>query len=80
MLTAGQCRTARAFLKWKLPELAQVLMVSISTINAFEFEHLQPICANLAAVQRAFAGAGIEFIGPYGVCFGANTAQKPPST
>ena len=67
MITAGQCRAARAFLKWTLPDLAQVSMVSISTINAFELEHRHPIRANLAALARAFEGAGIELIDDNGV-------------
>ena len=42
-------------------------MVSISTINAFELEHRHPIRANLAALARAFEGAGIELIDDNGV-------------
>lgn len=79
MLTAGQCRAARAFLKWTLPELAHLSMVSVSTINAFELEYRQPIRANLSALRRAFEAAGVEFIEDDGVRLRPNTARTAPA-
>lgn len=61
MITAAQCRAARALLSWTMPTLAEASAVSVSTINSFELERRKPIGANLAAIQRALEAAGVEF-------------------
>jgi transcriptional regulator with XRE-family HTH domain len=61
MITAGQLRAARALLKWTLKELADRAAVSINAITRYESEIVTPRRATLAAIQRAFEEAGVEF-------------------
>ena len=61
MLTPGQCRAARGFLRWSLKELSHRAKVSIVTISRFEAEQASPIPATRQVLQRAFEDAGIVF-------------------
>ena len=61
MLTAIQCRMARAALAWGMKDLAQRSGVSANTIDRFENGRAAPIPANLKALREAFEAAGIEF-------------------
>ena len=62
MLSPGQCRAARGFLRWSLQELSERAGVAVPTISRFENEHSAPTRATLAVLQRAFEDAGIEFL------------------
>jgi transcriptional regulator with XRE-family HTH domain len=62
MLIAEQCRAARALLKWKQEDLAGKADLALSTIRDFESEKRTPHASNLAAIERAFMDAGIEFM------------------
>ena len=62
MITAAQCRAARALLKWKQEELAQRADVGVSTIRTYEVEKTAPHRSTLKAIQTAFESAGVEFL------------------
>jgi DNA-binding XRE family transcriptional regulator len=60
MITAEQCRAARALLKWTQGEFAEKADLALSTIKDFEAERRTPHAPNLAEIERVFAAAGIE--------------------
>lgn len=62
MITAKTSRAARALLDWSQRELAAAGKVGLSTVINFEREHRETTVANIAAIERAFADAGIEFL------------------
>jgi transcriptional regulator with XRE-family HTH domain len=61
MITSGQCRAARALLKWTQSELAEKADLARSTIKDFEAEKRTPHAPNLAEIERVLTAAGIEF-------------------
>ncbi len=65
MITSGQIRAARALLKWTGKELAMSSGVAFSTLMRLETGEGVPAAQakTLAAIQKAFEDAGIEFIG-----------------
>lgn len=65
-MNPDQCRAARALLGWSQKELARLTGVSAATIRNFENSQRALMPANAAAIESAFAQAGIEFI-PGGV-------------
>lgn len=67
MLTATQCRMARAALGWNMKDLAEHSRVSANTIDRFENGRNIPIPATLMALRQAFEAAGCEFINETGV-------------
>ena len=67
LVTPGQLRAARAFLRLTADELAARSSVTRHTINAFEAEKRTPHPSTLAALQRALEMAGVRFIGETGV-------------
>ena len=63
MVTGSQIRMARAALRWSAKELAEKASVSWETIQRMETRGTEPSrFENVAAVQRALEGAGVEFI------------------
>ena len=54
VLTATQCRMARAALRWELSDLAERAGVSANTIYDFENGRDMPIPAKLVALRQAF--------------------------
>jgi predicted transcriptional regulator len=58
---------ARAALQWSVLDLADVSHVSKTTIVRFENGKIAPIHSTLAALQRTFEEAGIEFLEGEGV-------------
>lgn len=54
MLTATQCKMARAFLRWNMNDLALRSSVSVNTIEEFENGRNMPIPATLMALRQAF--------------------------
>lgn len=62
MITAAQCRAARALLKWKQEDLASRSEVSVTTIRTFETEATAPHKSTLKALTAALEDAGIEFL------------------
>ncbi len=65
MITSGQIRAARSFLKWTGKELAEASGVAFSTLMRLEMGEGIPSAhaKTLDAVQKAFEKAGLEFIG-----------------
>jgi|SRR5665811_2381402 len=61
MLTANQCRAARAWLNWSQADLSERAGVSLSTLRDFEGSKRTPIKNNVAAIQRAFESEGVAF-------------------
>ena len=65
MITSGQIRAARSFLKWTGKELAEASGVAFSTLMRLETGEGIPSAQakTLDAIQKAFEAAGLEFIG-----------------
>jgi transcriptional regulator with XRE-family HTH domain len=61
-LTPAQSRAARGLLDWSQTELARRSNMSESSIRDFEKGRRVLRINNLAAVRRAFEGAGVEFM------------------
>lgn len=66
-ISPTQSKMARAALDWGLRDLANHARVGITTVFRFENGQATPIPATLAAIQRAFEEAGIEFTPDGGV-------------
>jgi transcriptional regulator with XRE-family HTH domain len=65
-MTSAQCKMARAALGWSARDLAREAQVGSATVDRFETGRGKPIPSTVAAMQRAFEQAGVEFI-PSGV-------------
>ena len=65
MITSGQIRAARSFLKWTGKDLAEASGVAFSTLMRLETGEGVPSAQakTLETIQKAFEKAGIEFIG-----------------
>jgi ribosome-binding protein aMBF1 (putative translation factor) len=61
-LAPEQARAARAWLGWSQADLAAKAHVGLSTIKDFEGGNRTPIANNLAAIQQALEGAGVELV------------------
>lgn len=61
VISAAQCRSARALLGWPLSKLAAAASVSEHDIDDFELERREPDEATEEAIERAFATVGITF-------------------
>jgi transcriptional regulator with XRE-family HTH domain len=62
MLMSAQSRAARALLGWSQADLAKAAGLGEATVRNFEAGRSDPYGRTLDAIQRAFEGAGIEFI------------------
>jgi transcriptional regulator with XRE-family HTH domain len=62
MITASQCRAARALLDWSQQHLASQSRVGIVTIRQLEAGVHEPRPATLQVVRQALESAGVEFI------------------
>lgn len=62
MLTAAQCRAARALIDWSRDGLADGSKVALRTIVDFERGAREPREATKAALRAALENAGVEFI------------------
>ena len=63
MLTSEQIRAGRMLLRWEQTHLAAASKLSLATIKRLEVRP-GPVQANavtIAAIERAFADAGVEF-------------------
>ncbi|MCA6098893.1 helix-turn-helix transcriptional regulator [Bradyrhizobium australafricanum] len=62
MITAAQCRAARALLDWSQQQLADASKVGNATIRNFEGGKSAPQYATLDVLSRAFESAGVVFL------------------
>jgi transcriptional regulator with XRE-family HTH domain len=62
MISAAQCRSARALLGWSVAKLATAASVSASAIDDFEAERRAPLPAVAGAIRRAFEPVGVAFL------------------
>ncbi|MFL9824113.1 helix-turn-helix domain-containing protein [Rhodoplanes sp. SY1] len=62
MLTAAQCRAARALIEWSRDDLAAASAVAIRTVVDFERGAREPRAATLQALRAALEAAGVDFI------------------
>lgn len=62
MISAAQCRAARAMLNWSQEDLATNAQVSRATIADFERQGREPIRNNLFSIISALEASGIAFI------------------
>lgn len=62
MMTASQCRAARALLNWSQADLANTAQVGISTVRTFEADTAIPRRATLAMMVLALEKHGIVFL------------------
>lgn len=61
-IDASLSRAARGLLDWSQADLAREAKVGVSTIADFERGRRVPMGNNMAAIEAAFARAGIEFL------------------
>jgi transcriptional regulator with XRE-family HTH domain len=63
IITGGQMRAARAFLRWSADDLAEASNVGVATIRRAEAQDDAPnlLVNNMDAIRRALETAGIEF-------------------
>lgn len=81
LITAAQCRAARALLNWSQEDLAAKCSVSRASIADFENNQRWPAFHNLNAIADCLNQAGIQFIREtskleYGFTIGAGVAFK----
>ena len=62
MISAAQCRSARALLGWSVAKLASAASVSASAIDDFEAERRAPLPAVAGPIRRAFEPVGVAFL------------------
>jgi transcriptional regulator with XRE-family HTH domain len=62
MISAIQCRSARALLGWSVAKLASAASVSASAIDDFEAERRAPVPAVAGPIRRAFEPVGVAFL------------------
>lgn len=62
MITAAQCRAARALLDWSQQDLADAASIGNATIRNFEGGKSEPQHATLVVLRQAFESAGIQFV------------------
>jgi transcriptional regulator with XRE-family HTH domain len=61
-MTPQQSRAARGWLDISQLDLAKRANVSLSTVRDFEKGRRWPIANNMAALERVFGEAGVEFL------------------
>jgi transcriptional regulator with XRE-family HTH domain len=62
MIEPVQCRMARSALGWSVQELAEKAQIGRATVTRFEGGQSASNRVTVAAIQRVFEEAGIEFI------------------
>jgi hypothetical protein len=62
VITAAQCRAARALIEWSVDELAQASRVDTKTITDFELRYRAPSEADKRRIRVALEDGGVIFI------------------
>jgi predicted transcriptional regulator len=73
-ITPEQCRRAREVLDWTPFDLAVQADVRIAAVLRFEDGQEKPVVSRIAALRRAFEGAGVVFLADGSVRLEAPTA------
>jgi transcriptional regulator with XRE-family HTH domain len=68
MISAAQCRSARALLGWSVAKLAAAASVSATAIDDFEAERRTAVPAVAGPIRRAFEPVGVVFLSDEDVC------------
>lgn len=66
MISAAQCRAARAMLDWSQKDLSENAQIARPTVADFERNVRTPIRNNLISIVSAFEAAGLSFIAENG--------------
>lgn len=61
-MSPEQCRAARGWLGWSQQQLADKAGIGVSTVRTFEDGSEKPIPNNLAAIQWAVEGGGLDLL------------------
>ena len=86
LMSAAQCRSARALLGWSVAKLASAASVGESAIDDFETERRAPVPAIARRIRRAFEPVGVLFLRDDDVACTGGTVQNrrrqrtPPET
>jgi predicted transcriptional regulator len=80
MITAAQCRAARALLDWSQQDLANHAGVGVVTVHQLEADVSKPRRSTIDVIIRAFESAGIEFIDENGGGRGVRLRKKSQSS
>ncbi len=80
MLTAPQCRAARALLGWTQDQLASASRVGLATLRVFEAGGSQPRNATLTVLRQALESAGVQFIEQNGGGPGVRLRKPDPES
>ena len=62
MISAAQCRAARAILNWSQDELATNAQVARATVADFERRERDPVRNNMFSIISAFEARGVTFV------------------
>jgi DNA-binding XRE family transcriptional regulator len=76
MISAAQCRAARAMMNWPRETLATASGVHLRTIVDFEREARQPRGTTLLALQNALSEAGATFLADDGRGIGVRFLRR----
>ena len=70
LLTSGQIRAARAFLRWSASDLAERCGLGLATVQRAEVAERVPTMTrvNMEAVRRVFEAEGVRFTSDGCVC------------
>jgi predicted transcriptional regulator len=78
MISAAQCRAARALIEWSQQDLANHAAVGVVTVHQLEAGVSQPRRATLDVIRRALEAAGVEFIDENGGGPGVRLRKRSP--
>ena len=76
IITAEQCRGARAMLGWSRDKLATVAKIAVRTLVDFERGARTPYERTIADIQKALEEAGITFIDENGGDVGVRLKKR----
>lgn len=62
LVTAAQCRAARALIDWTQPRLAEAAGLGLSTVVDFERSRRAVSGEAVSAIAEALTGAGVVFV------------------
>lgn len=66
ILTAAQCRAARALIEWSAEQLAEVSAVELRTITDFESRFRRPDAEIMRRLRQSMEDGGVQFIAENG--------------